>query len=81
LWREEALRREVRAAEREVGSAERELWAMVLATEVVSVSGREEEWWRVAGADCLRRKKGRDSEKRTMAATTSAGHRVTRRRA
>ena len=40
LWREEALRREVRA-EREVGSAERELWAAVLATEVVSVSG----WW------------------------------------
>ena len=40
LWREEALRREVRA-EREVGSAERELRAVVLATEVVSVSG----WW------------------------------------
>lgn len=69
LWREEALRREVRA-EREVGSAERALWAAVLVTEVVSVSG----WWwweeecTVAGADCLRRKKGRDSEKRTMAA-------------
>ena len=50
------------------GPAERELWAVVLATEVVSVSGWEGEWCKVAGADCLRRKKGRDSEKRTMAA-------------
>ena len=43
----------------------------MLAREALSVSGgvEEEEWlWRVAGADCLRRKKGRDSEKRTMAA-------------
>ena len=61
-------------AECAVGSAERELWAVVLAMEVLSMSGWweeewwEEEWWTMAGADCLRRKKGRDSEKRTMAA-------------
>ena len=51
------------------GSAERLLRAAMLEKEaeawvVVSVSVLE---WRVVGDDCLRRKKGRDSEKRTMA--------------
>ena len=41
------------------------LWAVVLARELVSVSVCEREY-SVAGADCFRRKKGRDSEKRTM---------------
>jgi hypothetical protein len=64
---------EVRRA-RGKGSAERLLllllWAAKLEAEaeakvvLVSVSVVE---WRVVGADCLRRKKGRDSEKRTMA--------------
>jgi hypothetical protein len=38
---------------------------------VVSVSVLE---WRVVGVDCLRRKKGRDSEKRTMATRDLGGH-------
>jgi hypothetical protein len=51
------------------GSAERLLRAAMLEKEaeawvVVSVSVLE---WRVVGDECLRRKKGRDSEKRTMA--------------
>jgi hypothetical protein len=63
--REEALRLELRAVAAAAGSAERVLLAAVLAlaSEVVSVSVCE---CKVAGADCLRRKKGRDSEKRTM---------------
>ena len=58
------------------GSAERMLRAAVLEKEaeavvVVSVSVVE---WMVVGADCLRRKKGRDSEKRTMATRDLGGH-------
>jgi hypothetical protein len=41
------------------------------AAAVVSVSVLE---WRVVDADCLRRKKGRDSEKRTMATRDLGGH-------